>query len=145
MQFNQWKNSQAVVEWFINIRNKNNVSFIVFDIESFYPSISPGLFHKAINFVKTSRDIPDKDISIIMQSRRTLLFNNKEPWLKKSVNEEFDVPMGCFDGAEVCELVGLYILHLVRTIMRKENVDLYCDDGLGILKNSPGPENEFHS
>ena len=142
MQVNQWKNSQAVVEWFKNIRNKNNASFIVFDIESFYPLISPELFHKAINFVKTIRDIPDKDISIIMQSRRTLLFNNKEPWLKKSGNEEFDVPMGCFYGAEVCELVGVYILHLLRTVMRKDNVGLYRDDGLGILRNSSGPEIE---
>ena len=37
VQVNQWKNSQAVVEWFKNIRNKNNASFIVFDIKSFYP------------------------------------------------------------------------------------------------------------
>ena len=137
VQVNQWKNSQAVVEWFKNIRNKNNASFIVFDIESFYPLISPELFHKAINFVKTIRDIPDKDISIIMQSRRTLLFNNKESWLKKSGNKEFDVPMGCFDGAEVCDLVGVYILHLWRTAMRKENTGLYHDDGLGILQNFP--------
>ena len=26
--------------------------------------------------------------------------------------------------------------------MRKENVGLYCDDGLGILQNSSGPEIE---
>ena len=113
---------------------------MVFDIESFYPSISLELIHKAINFVKTICDIPEKDISIIMQSRRTLLFNNKEPWLKKYDNEEFDVPMGRFDGAEVCELVGVYILHLLKTVIRKENVGLYRDDGLGILRNSSGPE-----
>ena len=77
-----------------------------------------------------------------MQSRRTLLFNNKEPWLKKSGNEEFDVPMGCFDGAEVSELVGVYILHLLKTVMRKENVALHRDDGPGILQNSSGPEIE---
>ena len=71
-----------------------------------------------------------------------LLFNNKEPWLKKSGKEEFDVPMGCFDGAEVCELVGVYILHLLKTVMRKENVGLHRDDGLGILRNSSGPEIE---
>ena len=53
--------------------------FIVFDVESFYPSISPQIFHKAINYVKTIRDIPDNDISIIMQSRRTFLLNNKGP------------------------------------------------------------------
>ena len=73
-----------------------------------------------------------------MQSRRTLLFNDREPRLKKSGNEEFDVPMGCFDGAEVCEVIGVYILHLLKTVMRKENVGLYRDDGLGILRSSSG-------
>ena len=77
-----------------------------------------------------------------MQSRRTLLFNNKEPWLKKSGNEEFDVPLGCFDGAEVCELVGVYILHLLRFVIRKGNVGSYRGDGIGILRNSLGPEIE---
>ena len=42
-----------------------------------------------------------------MQSIRKLLFNNKNPLLKKFGNEEFDVPMGFFDSAEVCELVGV--------------------------------------
>ena len=119
VQVKQWKNSQAVVEWFKNIRNKNNASFIVFDVESFYPSISPELFHKAINFVKTICDTPDKDISIIMQSRRTLSFNDKDLWLKKTGNEEFDVSMGCSDGAEVCELVGVYILHFFKNCYEK--------------------------
>ena len=85
-----------------------------------------------LNFVKTICGIPDKDISIIMQSSQTLSVNNKHSWLKKSGNEEFDVSMGCFDGAEVCELVGIYILHLLRTVMRNENIGLYCDDGLQI-------------
>ena len=61
---------------------------------------------------------------------------------EKTRNEEFDVSMGCFDGAEVCELVGVYILHLLRTVMRKENVGLYCDNVIGILQNSSGPEIE---
>ena len=71
-----------------------------------------------------------------------MFFNNEKPWLKKSGNEEFDVPMGCIDGAEFCELVGVYILHLLRTVMRKENVGLYCDNVIGILQNSSGPEIE---
>ena len=75
-----------------------------------------------------------------MQSRKTLLFNNEEPWVKKHGDEEFDVPMGCFDGAEVCDLVGIYSLNLLKTIIRKENVGLYRDDGLGIIRNSSGPE-----
>ena len=71
-----------------------------------------------------------------------LVFNNKNSLLKKSGNEEFDVPMGCFDGADVCELLGVYILHLLRTVMRKENVGLYRDDGLDIFRNSSCPEIE---
>ena len=50
-----------------------------------------------------------------MQSRRTLLFNNKVAWLKKSDNEEFDVPMECFGSELVCELVCVDILHFAWT------------------------------
>ena len=58
----------------------------------------------------------------------------------KSGNEEFDVPMRCFDGAKVDEVVGVYILHLLGTFVRKEKVGLYRDDGLGILRDSSDPE-----
>ena len=34
------------------------------------------------------------------------MFNRKIPWVKKDGSEDFDVPVGCFDGVEVCELVG---------------------------------------
>ena len=52
------------------------------------------------------------------------------------------VPMGCYDGAEVCELVGSYILNKLTTIMNIKDVGLYRDDGLGIFKNKSGPEIE---
>ena len=45
-----------------------------------------------------------------MQARKTLLFNDNKPWLKQFGNEDFDVPMGCFDGAEDCELIASLIL-----------------------------------
>ena len=50
--------------------------------------------------------------------------------------------MGCFDGAEVCELVGLYILDKLSNVTDKNNIGLYRDDGLGILNNLSGPEME---
>ena len=71
---------------------------MTFDIESFYPSISDNLFIKAIQF---GREITDEDINLIMQARKTLLFNEGIPWVKKEENKDFDVPMGCFDGTEV--------------------------------------------
>ena len=40
-EINQWQNSKSVIDWFVNIRNKNKTTFFQFDIESFYPSISP--------------------------------------------------------------------------------------------------------
>ena len=59
-------------------------------------------------FAKTTVDIPDEDLLIIMQSKNTLLFSGKVPWVKKERDEDFDVPMGCYDGAEVCEIVEFY-------------------------------------
>ena len=77
-----------------------------------------------------------------MQSRQTLLFYEKQPWVKKTETENFDVPMGCYDEAEVCELVGCYILNQLSAVMRKELVGLYRDDGLDIMKKMSGPEIE---
>ena len=37
----------------------------------------------------------------------------------------FDVTMGSFDGAELCELVGLYILHILGEKYGKHRVGLY--------------------
>ena len=50
--------------------------------------------------------------------------------------------MGCYDGAEVCELVGCYILNQLSTVMRKGIVGLYRNDGLGIIKIMAEPEIE---
>ena len=61
---------------------------------------------KAIEFVKTMADIPGEDLSIIINSRKTLLCSKKVPWVKKESYEDFDVPMGCYDDAVVCEIIG---------------------------------------
>ena len=49
--------------------------------------------------------------------------------------------MGSFDGAEICELVGLYILHLLSSKFNKDQVGLYRDDGLAAFKLS-GPQSD---
>ena len=48
----------------------------------------------------------------------------------------FDVTMGSFDGAEVCELVGLYLLDKLSHLTGKENTGLYRDDGLSAIRCS---------
>ena len=43
---------------------------MVFDIESFYPSISEKLFNDAIQYAKRTVEIPDHDMIIINHSRK---------------------------------------------------------------------------
>ena len=93
-------------------------------------------------FARFIVNIPENEYEIITQARKTLLFNKEEPWVKKSGDEEFDVPMGCFDGAEICDLIGIYILNSLKTVIPTENIRLYRDDGLCIIRASSGPEVE---
>ena len=75
-----------------------------------------------------------------MHCRQSILFSLGSAWAKKS-SPQFDVAMGSFAGAEVCELVGLYILyHLSSVIADKMNIGLYKDDGLAILEATLGPK-----
>ena len=142
IRVNQWKNSSAVIKWFRNTENKPNCSLIIFHIQDFYPSISLSLFNRAIEFGKEIYNLSNDEISIITQSKKTLLFSDGKPWVKKDDENDFDVPMACYNGAEVCELVGTYFLNQLKVVIAKENMGLYRDDGLGIFKNMSGPEVE---
>ena len=43
--------------------------------------------------------------------------------------------MGSFDGAEICEIVGFYILHVLGAKYGKNNHGIYRDDGLAYFEN----------
>ena len=77
---------------------------MIFDIERFCSWISKNLLSKAIQFAKQITEITDEDINLI--ARKTLLFNEGIAWEKREGNGDFDVPMGYFDVAELCKLVG---------------------------------------
>ena len=62
------------------------------------------------------------------------MFSNGEPWVEKNGNKDFDVPMGCYDGAEICELTGTYLHYQKINVISKENIGMYRDDGLVIFK-----------
>ena len=48
----------------------------------------------------------------------------------------FDVTMGVYDGTEVCELVGTFLLDKISVKYDKNSIDLYCNNGLSVFKNS---------
>ena len=135
---NQWKDTSSVIEWFVNIKEKESSSFMAFDIESCYSSITERLFTNAIRFAREITEISDYDMSLINQSQKTLLFNEKIPWVKKDGSEDYG-SVGCFDGAEVCELVGTFILNKLKNVFQNNTFGLYGDDGLAVIKGFSGP------
>ena len=62
-----------------------------------------------MNFASCYDTITEQKKRIILHAKESLLYISENPWIKRK-NPEFDVTMGSFDGAETCELVGLYVL-----------------------------------
>ena len=135
---NQWRNTSTVIDWFKSIELKESMRFIQFDIVDFYPSISEKLLDNALNFAKSIVEIDQETIKIIKHACKSILFTNDKVWVKKS-SDLFDVTMGSFHGAELCELTGLFILHQLRERFPDVNLGLYRDDGLGCCAAQPGP------
>ena len=138
-ELNQWKNTDVVTDWFKQIKNKNLYKFATFDIKEFYPSIKECLLKNAINFAEQHTEISEKDKAIIFDARKSLLFNGQHVWIKEE-GRLFDVTMGAFDGAEVCEAVGKFLLYQHSKNYNKKHIGLYRDDG--IFKNVSGSKVE---
>ena len=138
-QSNQWRSTASVIQWFKNIKNKHNCKFLKYDIVEFYPSISENLLEKALTFAKTKCKITSEEIEIINHARKSFLFDNNNVWVKNSNQGLFDVTMGSYDGCEVCELIGLFLLDEIDQKYGKEKGGLYRDDGLMALENLSGP------
>ena len=110
---------------------------MIFDIKDFYSSINKKLLDDSINFTRQHLQIKREDFSIIQHARKSLLYNKEIPWRKKNTNL-FDVAMGAYNGAEVCEIVGLFLLNNLANRFDKNSVGLYRDDGLALFENING-------
>ena len=133
-KFNQWQNSFSVIDWFNNLKDKQRLSFIEFDIIDFYPSITENILKKALDWAKNIVNITEEEISTIFQSKKALLFFKDQCWIKTG-SEAFDVSMGSWDGAEIADLIGLYLLSQIQDITFK--LGLYRDYGLGVTSLTP--------
>ena len=117
----------SVVKWFKGLVNKDRMRFIEFDIKSYYPSITRDLLNNALDWVSTMVDISEEDRDLIMHTRKSILVNGSDTWIKRG-EDLFDVTMGANDGAEVCDIVGLYLLSQLNHL--PINGGLYRDDAL---------------
>ena len=129
----QWRSTGEMLEWFRSLKEKKKLSFVQYDIEAFYPSITKDLLMQSINYAKSITIVKDEEIDIILHARKSVLATDGDVWMKKDC-PEFDVTMGGLDGAEVCETTGLYLLHRLQEIIEKEKSGLYRDDGLLVVE-----------
>ncbi len=84
-KYNQWKNTNDVITWFKNIENKSNSSFICFDVESFYPSITQDLLEKALVFASNYTEI-SMTISISLpMPKNPYSFTMTHPGVKRKI------------------------------------------------------------
>ena len=76
-----------------------------------------------------------------MHSRKSQLFCDGNTWIKKG-NHTLDVAMGSLDGAEVCELVDLFLLHKMKLLLSCNCVGAYTGDELAVLNNISGSKTD---
>ena len=117
VKVNQWRNTTTVIDWFKSLPQKDKSRFIRFDFAEFYPSISEDLLNCSVSFARSITTISDSVINIIHHSRKSLLFDKTSAWVKKGNGSLFDVTMGSYDGAEICEFVGFYLLNQLSTVI----------------------------
>ena len=108
--------------------------FVNFDIEKFYPSIKSNHLKSVIEFARRFTSISDEEVNIIDHTCNSILTYNGSTWTKKDQDSTFDVPMGSYFCAELCDLVGLYILDKLKKSYTPNQIGLYRDDGLAIIR-----------
>ena len=137
----QWRSTEEALNWFKQIDKSTGSKFLQLDIVEFYPSIKSELLDKAFDFAESVLKKPiGKDTkNIVKNSRKAFLFTqeNETPWVKQT-ETNFDVTMGAPDGAELCEFVGLYLLHQIKEQCPELDFGLYRDDGLAAHRRIPG-------
>ena len=128
---NLWKSTSNVIEWFQAVPNKSQHAFITFDVCDFYPSISEQLLTKALNYASQFTHITPQDRQIITHAKKITVVSPKYTMGKEEHQQLIRRDNGSYDGAETCELVGIYMLSLI-TPKFKGQVGLYRDNGLAV-------------
>ena len=104
-------------------------NFIALQLHFIQFDINLELVKDAITFATRYTDVSQDMKNTILQATNSFLCSNGEIWVKKH-GGIFDITMGGFHGAEICDLIGLFILSKLKEIL--PNIGLYRDDGLAV-------------
>ena len=94
---------------------------------------------KAIEHAKLYTGVTQQQLDIILHARKSLLFSKDKTWEKTTNESLFDITMGSYDCAGICEFVGLYTLSILGEVYGIQNVGHYRDDVLACLHKISGP------
>ena len=139
LEVHQWRSSKEVLRWFSGLERKRNLRFLKFDVDQFYPSITRAIMSKAITMAREYTMISDQEERILFHARRNVLSDHEGNIWEKKQCPEFDVSMGSADGAEVSELIGIYMITLLMAKFDKSLFGIYRDDGLMVVPGG-GPD-----
>ena len=89
-----------------SVRSRNNVFNLLIVINA----VNGAMDSEVTQFTATT----DSDMRIIKHACKSLRFHDGLPWVKRDSSNAFDVTMGSYDGVEIRELVGLFILSKLR-------------------------------
>ena len=123
-------------------KQKPTYTFAIFDIDSFYPSISETLLRNAINFAKQHTNISNLDIDIIMHCRKISPFPQKQRLDEEQLWQyirRYNGKLGRGRGLRVGRAIHS---RWPCQKIQERGQGLYRDDGLAVFNNTSGPQAE---
>ena len=121
-----------VIEWFKSIDDKKHFKFINWDIDNMYASITPQLLEETLDWATQYVGITTQQRKVVRQASKSFLYFDGQPWRKKGA-DNFDIGMGAFHGAQIAELVGLFLMSRLAHINNLSPI-IYRDDVLAITR-----------
>ena len=82
------------------------------------------LLKKAILFVQNPINIPPKSIKVIFNFHKSLMYHNKDAWVKKYASVELDVTMGSHDSYGLCGIFELLMLIYYVNYLKNKSIGL---------------------
>merc|ERR1712105_94809 len=80
--FNQWRSTGDVIKWLKKLENKDRVTFIQFDIDNYYPSITAELLDKALKWAEQHVETPEKERKLYSRPNKTYSTTKAPPGSK---------------------------------------------------------------
>ena len=70
----QWRRTKETRDWFIGLKQKHTLTFLKFDVEAMYPSISEELLSKSLEWAGTLVEISEEELEVISTTKKALLY-----------------------------------------------------------------------